>query len=152
MAGASYKPLQDWLQPHGAPFNGLLGQVQHLARLTAVLRAVLPEPLAGHCVAANLEREALVVGCDSAAWAAKIRYEVPALLARLQGHPEAPAVSEIRIRVQPFREPRPQAAPRRAHLSAHSADLLSATAEATADPALKAALLRLSRRAPRTQK
>lgn len=147
MAGTPYKPLQNWLQPHGEYLNGLLDQVQRLRRLTGVLRGLLPEPLAAHCLVANLNGDTLVIGCDSSAWATKLRYHLPTLLAQLRQHPEAAALSEIRLRLQPFRDPAPRAAPRRAKLSSHSAELLSASAEATADPALKAALLRLSRRA-----
>jgi hypothetical protein len=152
MTGTPYKSLQNWLQPHGEPLNALLGQVQRLRRLTGVLRRALPEPLAAHCVAANLDGDTLVVGCDSSAWAAKLRYHLPTLLARLQDLPETPALSHIRIRVQPLREPPRRAAPRRARLSVHNAELLAAMADGTADPALKAALLRLSRHAPAGQK
>ena len=147
MAGTPYKSLQNWLHPHGEHLSALLGQLQHLRRLTALLRGALPEPLASHCLAANLDGETLVVGCDSAVWATKLRYQVPAVLARLRNHPDVPALAQIRIRVQPLREAQRRAVPRRARLSAHNGQLISAMAEETADPALKAALLRLSRRA-----
>ena len=147
MAGTPYKSMQNWLQPHGEHLAALLGQLQRLRRLTALLRAALPEPLAGHCLAANLDGDTLVVGCDSAAWAAKLRYQVPDVLAQLRNHPDVPALSQIRIRVQPRREAQHGTVTRRARLSAHNGQLLCAMAEETADPALKAALLRLSRRA-----
>lgn len=147
MSGTSYKPVQDWLHRPSGHLGALLGQVHLLRRLTAALRDALPEPLAAHCLAANLDDETLVIGCSSSAWAAKLRYQLPTLLARLRDHPGLAALSQIRIRVQPPREERPRAVRRRTRLSPHSADILSTLAEGTADPALKAALLRLSRHA-----
>jgi hypothetical protein len=142
-----YKPVQDWLHHPSGHLGAVLSQVHLLRRLTAALRDALPEPLASHCLAANLDNDTLVVGCSSSAWAAKLRYQLPALLARLRNHAGLAALSQIRIRVQPSREERPRIPLRRARLSPRSADILSTLAEGTADPALKAALQRLSRHA-----
>ena len=63
-----------------------LGKIVRRARemgdLTAHLRAALPEPAAGHLLAANVRDDgSLVVICDSPSWAARLRFESERLLA-----------------------------------------------------------------------
>lgn len=152
MAHTPFKPLFSWLQHPAGPLNGLLGRVGLLRRLTAAIRDALPPPLARHCLAANLDGDTLVLSCDSTAWAAKLRYQLPQLLQALQGRTNLPAIRQIRVRVQPRREPVRPAVQRRATLSEHSAAVITSVADATTDPALKAALRRLGRHAKPVKK
>jgi hypothetical protein len=147
MTSAPSKPPLNWLQHHSDHLDILLGQVRLLRRITDTLRMALAEPLASHCIAANIDGDTLVVGCDSSAWAAKFRFQIPLLLDRLQVDTNLPALRQIRIRVQPLnKEPSPTTK-RHFRLSEHSAALIASIADNTADPELKAALRRLSQRA-----
>ena len=147
MASTPSKSLLNWLQHHSGHLNVLLGRVGLLRRITAAVRDALPVSLASHCLAANIDGDTLVVGCDSSAWAAKLRYHIPQLLDRLKARTDLPALSQIRIRVQPRHEERTRTVYRRFNMSEHSAALITSIADNTADPELKAALLRLSQRA-----
>jgi len=50
-------------------------------RLAAELRSRLPADEAAHLVSAHIDADgALVIGMDSAAWAARVRYAAPELL------------------------------------------------------------------------
>lgn len=147
MASAPSKPLINWLQHRSDHLNVLLGQARLLRRITDGIRNALPEPLASHCHAANIDGDTLVVGCDSPTWAAKLRYQTPQVLSQLKGQPDLPAFSQIRIRVQPLDEERSRTTGRRFYMSEHSAALITSVADNTADPELKAALRRLSQRA-----
>ena len=61
MSNAPSKPLLSWLQHHSDHLNVLLAQVHLLRRITHVIRRALPETLASHCHAANIDGETLVI-------------------------------------------------------------------------------------------
>lgn len=146
MAHTPCKPLANWLKHRSGHLDGLLSRVERLRQLTAALHTGLPKPLASHCRAANLDGETLVVGCDTAAWATKLRYALPQLLQYIQGQAGLPPISRIQVRVQPFEHPQPAASLRRILLSERSAAIISSFADNIDDPALKAALCRLGQR------
>ena len=87
--------MLSWLQHHSDHLNVLLAQVHLLRRITHVIRRALPETLASHCHAANIDGETLVMGCDSSTWAAKLRFEIPQLLRQLNDQQGFPAFSHI---------------------------------------------------------
>ena len=144
MTNAPSKPPLNWLQHHSDHLDILLGQVRLLRRVSDSLHKALPEPLASHCIAANIDGDTLVVGCDSSAWSAKLRYLIPQLLERLKTQADLPLFKQIRVRVQPLNPEPFHTTTRRPQLSEHSAALITSIADSTADPALKAALHRLS--------
>ena len=146
MTNSPSKPPLNWLQHHSDHIDKLLGQVRLLRRVSDYLRKALPEPLASHCIAANIDGDTLVVGCDSSAWAAKLRFLIPQLFERLKAQTDFPLLTQIRVRVQPLNPEPFHTTIRRFHISDHSAALIDSTAESTTDPALKAALRRLSQR------
>jgi hypothetical protein len=146
MTSAPSKPPLNWLQHHSDHLDILLGQVRLLRRITDTLRKALVEPLASHCIAANIDGETLVVGCDTSAWAAKLRFQIPQLLDRLKAETDLQSLRQIRIRVQPLNKEPSRTTKRRFRLSEHSAALIASIADNTADPELKAALRRLSQR------
>jgi len=152
MASTPSKSLLNWLQHHSGPLNVLLSRVGLLRRITAAVRDALPASVANHCLAANIDGDTLVVGCDSSAWAAKLRYHIPQLLERLKARTDLPALSQIRVRVQPLHEERARTEYRRFYMSEHSAALITSIADNTADPELKAALHRLSKHAQPVKK
>ncbi|MEJ2652700.1 MAG: DUF721 domain-containing protein [Gammaproteobacteria bacterium] len=147
MANVSPKSLANLLQQRSDHLSMLLSQVRLLRRITAVIRHFLPEPLSLHCHAANIDGGTLVIGCDSSTWAAKLRYQSPHILKRLGERRDLPAFRHIRVRVQPHDRGEPHSSNRPLAMSDHTAALIASVADDTADPQLKAALLRLSKRA-----
>ena len=147
MANGSPKSLANLLQQRSDHLNMLLSQVRLLRRITTVIRNVLPEPLSLHCHAANIDGDIMIIGCDSSTWAAKLRYQVPHVLNRLSDHRDLPAFRQIRVRVQPLEQGNPPPPQRQLSMPGHTAALIASVAAGTADPELKAALLRLSQRA-----
>jgi len=147
MASVSPKSLATLLQQRSDHLNVLLSQVRLLRQITAVIRNVLPEPLSLHCHAANINGDTIIIGCDSSTWAAKLRYQLPQVLKRLNDHRELPVLRQIRVRVQPLDKDQPRISNRPLSMSEHSATLIASVARTTDDPSLKAALLRLSQRA-----
>ena len=62
---------------HSGDIGRLLSQTAERRRLVAEVKASLPADLAEHVVSASADaRGKLVVGVDSAAWAARVRYRV----------------------------------------------------------------------------
>ena len=147
MASVSPKSLANLLQQRSDHLSVLLSQVRLLRQITTVIRKVLPEPLSLHCHAANINGDTIIIGCDSSTWAAKLRYQIPQVLNRLNDHRELPILRQIRVRVQPLNNDKPRISNRPLVMSEHAATLIASVASTTDDPKLKAALLRLSQRA-----
>lgn len=147
MSRPTSKPLASWLGASSEQLDALLSHVRLLRRLTAALRDGLPDAVAAECQAANLDGTSLVIAASSPAWAAKLRYHLPTVLARLQARNDLPPVTSLRIRTQAPRLERDPVPARRANLSAETAALIGHVADNTTDPALRAALQRLARHA-----
>jgi len=129
----------DILQP-------LLARAKRLEQLNHVLRNQLPPPLNQHCQVANIRGDTLVLHADSSAWALKLRYSVPVMLAQLQKTPSLQNLRSIDIKVKPTSvTAAPAEKPRRAHMSGDAASLLDSMADAITHPKLQAALHRLAR-------
>lgn len=121
--------------------DGLLGEV----------RALLPLAERPHCLLAVSRRGVLTLSVDSAAWATRLRYRVPGLLAVLQ----ARGIASIKIQIHPPgkgavglapRSPMAGRLPRGRTLSKAAADHLLQMAEEAMDPGIGAAFRRLARR------
>jgi hypothetical protein len=147
MARVSPKSLAKILQQRSDHLSVLLSQVRLLRQITTVIRNDLPEPLSLHCHAANIDGDTIIIGCDSSAWAAKLRYQLPHVLNRLKDHRDLPIFRQVRVRVQPLDEDKPRTQNRSLSITEHTAALIASIAQGTADPELKAALLRLSQHA-----
>lgn len=70
---------------------------------TAQLRAVLPPALAPHCAVAALDEGRMTIEAAGAAWATRLRMELPKLERSLRLLADFAAVREIRIRASPGR-------------------------------------------------
>lgn len=137
---------QDLRQYLDAGLHALTTRARQLERLDGEVRRLLPE-LGGHCRVANVRRGTLVLQADSPAWASRLRYQTRSLLGQLQ-HRGYANLNAVQVRIAPATaERRPP--PRRARLSNASGELLRQTAEDLDNPALRAALRRLARRAGR---
>ena len=125
----------------------LIQRARYLESVDKALQQLLGSSLAGHCRVANINHDTLVLQTTSAAWGTRLRYLAPTLLQQLSRQLGWDRVKHAKVQVRPEAFPeREQPVRRRAQLSRESAALLRDVAENTGDPALKAALLRLSRR------
>ncbi|MCL5668823.1 MAG: DUF721 domain-containing protein [Gammaproteobacteria bacterium] len=84
----------------GAPgLAGLLGQARRAGQYDETVRRLIGEPLKQHCRVATVRGEVLVVLTDSPVWAARLRFEAPALLERLTSEPTLSGVKTIQVKV-----------------------------------------------------
>lgn len=147
IAPASMDSLQNILTKRTSTLGGLIRHAAQLKELSAHLARRLPPPLNRHVTVANVYRDTLVLNTGSPVWAARLRYLTPTILEFVRCRPGLDKVRSVRVRVAPpeaVTRP-PYSRPPR-HPSAASADNLRNAAAATADPALRAALLRLAGR------
>jgi hypothetical protein len=131
-----------------ATISSVLDHARRLRLLTEQLGRQLPAPLAQHCRVGNIDGNCLILQVDSSTWATRLRYLAPALLTELRQQPGLEALRSTRIKVRPDLLP---AAPPPAfalRLSEQAAAGIRDAALASPDPALQAALLRLSRHTP----
>lgn len=68
------------------------------------MRALLPDDLAAHVTGAVLHGDTVVVLVDSAAWASRLRFHAPELVARLAPRYDG-AVTRVRVKVRPPAHP-----------------------------------------------
>lgn len=107
------------------------------------VRSALESELRPHCLHAILEAGRLTLVSDSPVWASRLRFCAPGIVAALGG--DAPAVTEVRVRVAPQAAGRSGPTRRPALiLSAETVAHLLGAAAATDDPELAAALRRLA--------
>jgi len=116
-----------------------------LARIQQLLQSELPSPLREHLYVAGYDDKSMLLFTDGPAWAARLRFQIPAILALARSRCGLPSVENVRIRVtiSPLLS---SALPRRPRLSASAAETLRRSAESVSDPGLRDRLLRLSRR------
>lgn len=116
-----------------------------LEKLTAITTACLPETCRGHVSAAGIRDNQLILISDSPVWGSRIRLSSQSILQMIEEHTGLKPTG-IRIRqAQPRKIPEPPVRQQR-HLDSDTSRLISQAAESITDPALKQALLRLSRK------
>jgi len=135
----------DELMDGSTALRGLASAAAARGALVARVREALPAELAPHCVAATLADRELHLLADAASWATRLRYLSRELTRELRR--AGLALTGITVRVLPA-DPRPAATrhSRRVQPSASVPRCLDDAAAGIADPALRAALLRLGRR------
>ncbi len=129
-------------RPSG-PLRTLYSRSLDTEKLQEKLQAHLPGTLREHIVAVSYHNSTLHLYTDNAAWATRLRFQRAEILSLARDECLLTDLQGIRIRIAPTQDP-PSTARRSCRLSANSARLLEDTARAIADPALRAALLRLS--------
>lgn len=79
--------------------SALLRRARELSSLETLVRSWLPPALAPHVRVAALREGTLVLAVDSAAWATRLRYEIPRLVECAQANDATRAVTQVRIRM-----------------------------------------------------
>lgn len=137
------RPLRGLLRGQRSTLSAIAERARLLSRLQRRLQAALPAALQGHWQLASVDAEALGIVASGPSWATALRYRQSLLLdAAERAIGTRPA--RCRISVDPPRLARRRAPPT---LSRQSAAHIGEAARSVDDPALAAALARLSRRA-----
>lgn len=79
--------------------GALVTRARQMQTLERVVRSWLPPALAPHVGVATIREETLVLTVRSAAWATKLRFEVPAILAAARTHDATRTVRDVKIKV-----------------------------------------------------
>lgn len=135
----------DNLLASGGPAADLARRAAAQSRLLEAVRAALPAELAGHCLAAALEQDTLLLLVSNGPWATRLRFQEPALLACLArefGLEARRLVCRAARHTTAERHGRHEM-PRR-DISSRSRKLIRETADVIRDPELAAALRRLA--------
>lgn len=121
--------------------SGRLSQIcNHIKKINGLqikLLEHLDSPLDKHVVVADYRQKTLVLHTDSAAWAAKLRYNTPGILAAFKG--DLPGIRTIRIKVAPTDTPG-RASRHTAKVSPDTAGGIREVADQIEDTALRSAL------------
>lgn len=120
-------------------------KVQQLTKLNHIWQAEISGDLAEHTRVANFRDGYLIVECDSAAWATRLRYTLPDITQKLLKHPDLRDLTHIEWNIQPqFHAPNPQISQLPPVLSNASAALLKNAADNIQVKPLQEALLRIA--------
>lgn len=125
--------------------HGLYRHVKKLIDIQEQLKTMLPAPLNEHITVANLANDSLTIYTDSAAWAARLRFNIPEMLKSLNLNNICTSVKSIRIKVIPPDNTQLPPHEQKLSISNDTALLLEHVADTIGDPDLRESLLKLSR-------
>jgi hypothetical protein len=92
------RQLKDLLA--GNDLSQLVDRAREAGELASQVRGLLPDELSAHVTGAVLHEETVVILADSAAWASRIRFQAPGLVAQLAPRFDG-AVAHVRVKVRP---------------------------------------------------
>lgn len=122
----------------------LCQHAEYLSHLEKKLCLFLDSPLSSHCSVANFINETLILHSDSAAWAAKLRYNVPVILNFMQNECNLNTLKTIRIKIKlPDSSTQPGPVRRKPAISSASALFINQAAATMLDDDLRLSLLKL---------
>lgn len=79
--------------------NGIVQRARELQSLEQLIRSWLPQTLAAHVKLAAVRDDTLVLSTSSAAWATKLRFESPGILAAARRNESLRDVRVVKIRI-----------------------------------------------------
>jgi len=138
--------ISRFLIPESQGLGALMLRASRLRALTHAVQSHLGTPLSAHCQVANIRDDVLVLQTDSAAWASRLRFLGPGLLAHLARAHGLGRLRTTKVLVRPTESTARATGHRQTRISSDSAALLRNVAQSTEHAALRQALLRLSRR------
>lgn len=128
----------------------LVTRTRQLMRWTALLRTKLDPELAPHCYLSELQESSLSIFVDSAAWATRLRFQIPQVIPALRTvNPVFSKLESIKVKVL-TQDNSPQIDAVQALgpvMSAENARSINSLSESIEDPELQHALQRLARHA-----
>lgn len=138
------------LKDHNCMPGKLCAHADFLGNLQTRLGHFLEPPLNSHFIVANCINGILVLHADSAAWATKLRYNTPAILAYMQNTCDLPALKTIRIKVIPASKRTQDTTVKPLSISSVSASFINQVAASMPDDELRLSLLKLAKHQERT--
>lgn len=84
----------------GNPLKSIVEKANQITALDKALYHLLPPEVASHCQVMNITNKTLILQADSAAWATRVRYLIPSLLAAFSQ--QKLPVTLIQCRVRPI--------------------------------------------------
>jgi hypothetical protein len=95
------KKLGDWLNDHST-LTKIHKKICELTHLNELFLQQLETPLNQFCRVANYRDNDLIIQTESAAWATRLRYQIPALKIHLRHQYAFTKLRDIEIQVHPF--------------------------------------------------
>jgi hypothetical protein len=139
------KPL---LNQSGGTLNNLLHEAQLFQALLSVGQAELPTELKPHLIGVGFEQSTLLLQIDEGIWATQLRFFEPAVLNVYQTHFPHLALTRVKIHILPKSEVKQRVRKISSYPSSADAQTMHNIADKVTSKGLKAALLKLSQRAP----
>ncbi|MBI1422765.1 MAG: DUF721 domain-containing protein [Gammaproteobacteria bacterium] len=130
----------------------LVTRTRQLMRWTALLRTKLDQELAPHCYLGELQETSLSIFVDSAAWATRLRFQIPQVISALRmANPIFAKLENIKVKVLTQEHSQDLDAIQSSGpvMSTDNARNINSLSESIEDPALQQALQRLARNAAR---
>ena len=129
-----WKTIRSVVADDTSVLGTLARQARELGRCEDSLKGYLHLSGTGSLRVAAIERDAIVVVVDSAAWGARLRFLAPRIVAHAAAALGRPDLERLDVRVRPAPAEKPEK-PRTAHTAASSAtrELLRNAAEAVGD-------------------
>jgi len=134
------KPFSKYIKKAGS-LDQIRRSARQLESLTRQIRAVLPVDAGSHLAGCALRPSTVIVFCDSAAWAAQLRYSQQSILDACR-HTLGDDVQRVQFRILPSESPAGN--PPAPGLTENSRRVLEQAAKGVSDDELAEALRRLS--------
>ena len=141
------KKVGNLLASSASGLQHLLEKAAILDQLTRDLCDALTPPLNQHVSVANIRQNTLVIAADSPAWITKARYQAPVILKLIRQKTGLKQLTKIHFKVINTQDAESEHYSRQPNMTEGTSLLLESTAKGVTDPALKAAIRRLSRNA-----
>jgi hypothetical protein len=93
-------PLNDILTTGEKALKPLLKKLDELEKLQIFVKTQIEPPLNEHCRVANYRDGCLILTVDSAAFATRLRYEIPDLLEKLRSVPRFCGLKTIEFSIK----------------------------------------------------
>lgn len=81
--------------------SGLLSEAANVARISSMLRSVLPGNLASHVWFAGIKERTACLVTDNGCWVATLRFQQQMLLDKINALSDQPTCTQVRIQVVP---------------------------------------------------
>ncbi len=99
---AQYRKLKTLLSDQSNELNSLVRHAQFLARSNRILQNILSTPLKKHVSIGNISDQTLIITLDSAAWATKIKLQLPDIFEKFKKTSGLHQLKHTRIKIDPF--------------------------------------------------
>ena len=130
--------------------KALIAEAKRLSQINIVLNQSLDQQLAEHIYVSTLVNGLLTLVVDSPAWATRLRYMQPTIIADMKKYAISSEINQIKIKVRPADHIKAKKAPRAKReltISHESAEIMQESLNAISDPGLKASLSKIIRHA-----